>query len=669
MTLHGSCVSRPSIMGKIDELLKWTLPEYRERHLFVLRLRIAIFVVFCGFYLYFLHGVFLQTRAVTAVIFGSFALTIFAYVNVLRDRWLLVSFLLELVSDLCALTTIVYLTGGPYSSYYTIYIFYIFAAGVFFSWSLALFISIVTVCAYGLFLLLCHLAIVPPLILKFGDDLPTAPYGPVVNFLFTVSLAMLTVYAVQIANHFSKKRERALEIRNKELAALHRMSSTIRSTLSLRDVIDKVLLSVLEGLDFDSVVMLRFDRTTSPPRVRVSTPRQHPRIMEAESIFGFSLEGLEISLSSLESTVLDALNEGRIVFRRNLIDLLHGLEKVVPEDLYRKAQAVLGVERIVAVPIIASGTVLGAIVGFTRETFVDDESLERLEAFANQVALALEAAELIEKLQKSNEHLEKANRVKSEFLAMMSHELRTPLTAIIGFSELLLEGVMGQLESPQQESVAEIYHNGKDLLELINSLLDLAKIESEKMPLDIRPFSFESLIQRVQRMVDSLIVQKNQRVSVSVVGDIPTIEADERKIQQVILNLLSNAIKFTPPEGSIHMAVRHFKDWSVLKKEATWSRRLNGHQEIYRQGGFEFSITDTGIGIAPDQLEAIFDAFHQGDNTMTRRFGGTGLGLTLAKQFVEMHGGLIWAERPCEEGARFIFVLPRRAHEQTPRKS
>ena len=217
----------------------------------------------------------------------------------------------------------------------------------------------------------------------------------------------------------------------------------------------------------------------------------------------------------------------------------------------------------------------------------------------------------------------------------MSHELRTPLTAIIGFSELLLEGVMGELNEEQKDSVREVVNNGSGLLDMINNLLDLAKVESGKMKLAPAEFSLPDLLERVRHTVASLIQRKRHNLSLEV-QDMPLFLADERRIQQVVLNLLANAIKFTPDGGSIKISASH------------------------KSGIFHVSISDTGIGIKDEHLEKIFDVFSQVDSSVTRSYEGTGLGLALAKQFVELHGGKIWAESRIGQGATFSFIIPQK---------
>ena len=642
-------------MDRLAKIVDLTLPEYRDRHIFTTKLRLAIFIGFWVFYLYFLKDVLSQTKVITATIMASFVLTGIAYYNVMRNRFLVLSFLAELIADLVAITTIIYLTGGPYSSYYMIYIFYCFAAGIFYNHYLAGVIAVCCSIFYAGFLSLCWWGVIPPLILNYGDRLPIPAYTPVTHFFFAVTFLALTTYAVKIASFFSQKRERMLEARNKELTALHKMSSTIRSAISLKEVVDQVLVTILEGLGFEAVMLISFDREDG--KIRVHSPRQHPLLSRIEEILKIHLYEIELPISFLELPVFQSIMRHQIVFRRDLIDATNGMQEIITPAQAKDIQDLLGVRRIVGIPLVAEQEVLGAIVGFSREPFVEERLVQTLESFANQAALLIEASTLIDKLKKINEQLKEANRVKSEFLAIMSHELRTPLTAIIGFSELMMEGVMGDLTDEQKDSVREVLNNGADLLELINSLLDLAKIDSGKMRFEIRIFDVAEMIERICRMIASLVQRKSHELSVFVEPDMPPLPGDEKKIQQVILNLLSNAIKFTPDGGKISIDVRHYPRWDDVQK-AQWSGRVRLKRESFRSGAFEISVADTGVGIGPEHLEVVFDLFQQVDSSITRSYGGTGLGLALARQYIEQHNGVIWAESEYGKGAKFFIVLP-----------
>ena len=644
-------------MNRTQELVKWTLPDYRKRHIFVVKLRLAVFLGFWAFYLYFLRDVLEQTKAITIMITICFAVSLVSFRNVIKGKWLLLSFFLDCAADLTAITTVIYLSGGPYSDYFMLYIFYVVAGGLFYSHVLAAVLALMSIVWYGIFLLLVHAALLPPLILEYGDRVPLQTHTPGHHFFFAVAGLFLTVYAVKMGSAFSQRRERQLESRNRELAALQRMSSTIKTTLSLRDVIDQVLIGVLEGLQFEAAFLLQIEKGEEQ-KVTLFGSYENEMVRRFEKQFGINLRRVSIPSEILSTSLMQTVLHQKIAYRRNLAEAVEGT-RLLRTSTIEQIDRFFGIQRIVAVPVVVGNRVLGALIGCSKKRFVAEESMQRLEAFASQAALSLEAALLIEELRSMNQRLEKANRVKSEFLATMSHELRTPLTAIIGFSELLTEGVLGELTDEQKESVREILHNGADLLEMINSLLDMAKIESGKMQLELRPFSTLPLLSRIRKLVNSLIQKKHQEVEI-VADEIPLLEGDERKLQQVILNLLSNAIKFTPEGGAIHIALRHFDSWRAIEEKTVWKKRLNGKRHHFQHGAFEFSITDTGIGIPRHELEAVFEPFHQADSSMTRSYGGTGLGLALAKQFVEMHGGLIWAETPEHRGARFVFILPYR---------
>jgi len=240
----------------------------------------------------------------------------------------------------------------------------------------------------------------------------------------------------------------------------------------------------------------------------------------------------------------------------------------------------------------------------------------------------------------------------------MSHELRTPLTAIIGFSELLMEGVLGDLTDEQKDSIQEVLNNGADLLELINSLLDLSKIDSGKMRFEIHPFDMSEMVDRVSRMISSLIQRKEHDFTVSIQKDLPAIMGDERKLQRVLLNLISNAIKFTPDKGMIKVWVKFFPSIESMKTES-WYEKIKNIQDRYSEGIFCIGVEDNGVGIKSEHLDIVFDLFQQADSSVTRSYGGTGLGLALAKQYIEQHNGIIWAESEYGKGAKFFVLLPR----------
>jgi signal transduction histidine kinase len=236
-------------------------------------------------------------------------------------------------------------------------------------------------------------------------------------------------------------------------------------------------------------------------------------------------------------------------------------------------------------------------------------------------------------LQALNERLERATRAKSEFLANMSHELRTPMNAILGFVEMILDDVYGDIPADLKEPLADIQTNGKHLLRLINDVLDLSKIEAGRMELSLAEYSVQDLVDTVRASLQSLAAEKGLSFVTDVQEDLPLATGDGKRITQCLLNLAGNALKFTR-QGSVEIGVT-----------------LEGQTLLYR-------VKDSGIGIPKEQLENVFAQFRQVDATITREFGGTGLGLSITKKFVEMHGGRIWVESELGKGSTFYFSIP-----------
>jgi signal transduction histidine kinase len=309
--------------------------------------------------------------------------------------------------------------------------------------------------------------------------------------------------------------------------------------------------------------------------------------------------------------------------------------------------------KLIAVPLIAERTLVGGLVGLTNKDWLTDDEIAAFERYADQVALVLDNALLIEKLRNKNVELERVSRVKSEFLATMSHELRTPLTAIIGFSELLLEEILGDLSSDQKDSLKEVLNNAENLLQLINSLLDLAKIEAGKMELCIMPIDLGDIAERVHRTVAPLAMKKGHRFDVFISEDLPICYGDERKIQQTLLNLVSNAIKFTAEKGLVNIAVRFYPSIKGLKR---WE---SAPDRYFTNGAFEILVADNGIGIDKRDLDYIFESFSQVDSSFTRNYPGTGLGLGLSQQFIRMHHGILKVESELGKGSTLCMLLPR----------
>ena len=270
------------------------------------------------------------------------------------------------------------------------------------------------------------------------------------------------------------------------------------------------------------------------------------------------------------------------------------------------------------------------------------EVIDLLRTFATQSALAIQNARLFREIEDKSRQLEVASQHKSEFLANMSHELRTPLNAIIGFSEVLSERMFGELNEKQEEYSKDIHASGQHLLSLINDILDLSKIEAGRMELELSDFHLPTALDSALTLVRERAGRRGIALNLAVNEGLGQMRADERKVRQVVLNLLSNAIKFTPEGGRIEVSA------------------------VPKDGLVEVSVRDTGVGIAPEDQEAVFEEFRQ-VGTADKKVEGTGLGLTLCRKFVELHGGKIWVKSQVGMGSTFMFVIPVRHEESDAR--
>jgi signal transduction histidine kinase len=300
-----------------------------------------------------------------------------------------------------------------------------------------------------------------------------------------------------------------------------------------------------------------------------------------------------------------------------------------------------------AVGAIALALVLGYAISWSLISPVRrmDERLKQIASgdFSGRVAipnrdelgaLAANVNRMSEELGSFYQQIQAASRHKSEFLANMSHELRTPLNAIIGFSEVLLQRMFGELNPKQEEYLKDILASGRHLLSLINDILDLSKIEAGRMELEPSAFDVPSTLEGCLALVRERAGQHGIALELDVGEGVDQLVADERKVRQVVLNLLSNAVKFTPEGGRI---------------------RLQG---MRADRAVEISVTDTGVGIAAEEHEAVFEEFRQVGSDSARKSEGTGLGLALARKFVELHGGRIWLTSEIGKGSTFTFTIP-----------
>ncbi len=282
----------------------------------------------------------------------------------------------------------------------------------------------------------------------------------------------------------------------------------------------------------------------------------------------------------------------------------------------------------------------GAYAYFVKPVNVDEMKTAIVNALRQQ-RLARENKRLVDDLQQSNKLLFEANKqlreateAKSAFLTHMSHELRTPLNAIIGFSDLLLDSVPGEINDEQRQCLNDILNSGRHLLVLINDVLDLSKVEAGRVEFKLESLNLADVVNDVVGTVKPMLNENKQTLTIDIGEDLPQVRADRRRLRQILLNLLSNAIKFTPSGGELCLEVGE------------------------RDGWCQVSLVDNGIGIKKEDQERIFEVFTQVDTLPDRRKEGTGLGLALTKQLVEMGGGKIWVESEYGKGSCFTFAIP-----------
>ena len=293
-----------------------------------------------------------------------------------------------------------------------------------------------------------------------------------------------------------------------------------------------------------------------------------------------------------------------------------------------------GFRTTMGVPMLLDGEVVGVLVVWrTQVEPFSERATELLTTFAAQAAIAIRSVDLVNALQARSAEVEVASRHKSEFLASMSHELRTPLNAVIGFSEVLLERMFGDLNDRQEEYLHDIWSSGKHLLELLNEILDLSKVEAGQMTLEPAEFSLQEALGHGLALVRERAARHGIRLGLEVAPDVGPVRADELRIKQVIVNLLSNAVKFTPDGGRVDVRARTVGTEVLV------------------------TVADTGTGVAAEDRERIFESFQQGGRRASTT-EGTGLGLTLSKRIVELHGGRIWVDSELGVGSTFGFAIP-----------
>ena len=426
--------------------------------------------------------------------------------------------------------------------------------------------------------------------------------------------------AIQNARLFNETRE-ALEQQTATAEVLQVISTSVADT---QPVFDKILDSCERLFSANGMGIYLIDEAN---RLHLGGFRGHGEVTRAATqavndTFPRPLEGTATAI---------AVHERRVV---HFADVLGGTG--VPEPL-RRIAAQAGNYSIAFAPMLWEGRGVGAIqVSRDPPLPFTEKELTLLKTFADQAVIAIQNSRLFNEIQSKSRELELANKHKSEFLANMSHELRTPLNAIIGFSEVLSEKMFGEINDKQLEYLLDIHTSGHHLLSLINDILDLSKIEAGRMELDLASVNLPMLLDNCTTLVRERASRQGLALALDVDDGLGDWVADVRKVKQIVINLLSNAVKFTPAGGRVTLR----------------ARRLEHAVEI--------AVVDTGVGIAPDQQALVFEEFRQAGGDYLRKSEGTGLGLSLARRFAELHGGSIRVESEPGRGSTFAFILPER---------
>lgn len=458
------------------------------------------------------------------------------------------------------------------------------------------------------------------------------PYGYTEEDLMQAAeLARLAGPALENARLYTQSEEANLQLerRTRRLESIHRVTSVLTSSLDTDLMLSRVTRLLVDLFQVDHVALIQINE-------------KEDFYVSAE----FPATGL-IGMTLARRGTPAYQEEFQRAHTPYVQQITGKTDDTYPYFIAQAAVSLIA-------PLLAHEEVIGSIrldVRNHAHTFTADDR-EMFQSIASQVALALRNSELYTQAIA-------ASRLKSEFLANVSHELRTPLNAIIGYTELLLAETYGAINEKQADRLGRVYTGGRSLLELINDILDLSKIEAGRMELDVTSVNMNHVVHEVVDTLKSLAQQKGLALNIYPASSLPDLRLDALRMRQIVSNLISNAIKFTA-EGSITvdlkvvMSTRHRIPDMTLPAHV---RPEDGHWLL-------LSITDTGIGIRAQDQRVIFEAFRQGDGSSVREYEGTGLGLAITERLITLHHGFIWVESELKQGSTFLILLPMPAPSQ-----
>jgi signal transduction histidine kinase/putative methionine-R-sulfoxide reductase with GAF domain len=434
------------------------------------------------------------------------------------------------------------------------------------------------------------------------------------------------VIAIENVRLFTELQARTQELTRsvEELRALGEVGRAVSSSLDIESVLTSIVAHAVELSRTDAGTIYEFDEAT-----QVFVPRAN---------YGMSEELIEALRQSHvgigESSIGQAVSTRAAV---QFPDLESRPNYPLPFMLKAGYRALL------AVPFLREDRVIGGLVVRRKAAGTFPQPIvDLLQTFATQSVIAIQNARLFREIDEKSQQLEVASKHKSQFLANMSHELRTPMNAVLGYTDLILDNIFGDVPEAIRDTLERVKANGHHLLGLINDVLDLSKIEAGQLALSLGDYSMGEVVHAVVSAVESLAAEKKLVLKATVPADLPPGRGDERRLTQVLLNLTGNAIKFTD-EGGVSIQART------------------------SDGAFVVSVSDTGPGISEADQQKIFEEFQQADSSSTRTKGGTGLGLSISRRIVELHGGRLWVESTPGHGSTFSFTLPIRVEHQVER--